>query len=410
MQILKGRKIALCVCASISAYKALEIVSMLGKLGASVRVVMSAESKKFLSPLLFEALSHESVLHDDAQDWTHHGLNPIALARWAEVLLVAPATANSLNKIANGIADSALLHTVLAFSGKILIAPAANTTMLESPITKQSLEKLHALGIEIIPTQEKILACGEFGNGALADVQEIVWRTARALLLDDFWRNRSVCVSGGGSVEKIDDVRYLSNFSSGKMAQNLAIALYLKGANVCLVHSTLAPFAIAALNVLPQGLQHQCVQSANEFLQSLQQWIDSQTTTPKPYLFMAAAISDYRPENVASGKRKKTEIGQTWNLQCVQTPDILATLRKKGICTIGFKLENAQNALENARNALMQKNLDAICLNMLQNAPFGSEENSITFITASECTHFEPSHKLLQSFLVLDSAKRLHNG
>lgn len=411
MQILKGRRIALCVNASVSAYKALDIVSLLRKLGAHVRVAMSAESTKFLSPLLFEALSHEAVLHDEAQSWADGGLNPIALARWAEVLLVAPATANTINKIASGIADSALLHTALAFSGKILIAPAANTTMLESPITRQSLEKLRTLGIEIIPTQEKILACGEFGDGALADSQEIVWRTARALLCEDFWHNRPACISGGGSVEKIDDVRYLSNFSSGKMAQNLAAALYLRGANVCLVHSNLAaPFSAFALKTLPQSLQHEHAQSAAEFLQKLQGWIDSQSAEPLPYLFMAAAISDYRPENAASGKRKKSEIGQSWNLQCVQTPDILATLRKEGICAIGFKLESAQDALQNARNALAQKNLDAICLNTLQDAPFGSESNSIAFVTARECTHFEPSHKLLQSFCILDSAKRLHDG
>lgn len=408
MQILKGRKIALAVCASISAYKALEIVSLLGKLGAIVRVVMSEECKNFLSPVLFEALSHEHVLHADSQNWAN-GHNPIALASWAEILLIAPASANSINKLASGIADSPLLHTALAFDKTILIAPAANTKMFESPITQQSLAKLRTMGAEIIPPQQKILACGVFGDGALADCQEIVWHTARALLCEEFWHKRHVCISGGGSIEKIDDVRYLSNFSSGKMAQNLAAALYLKGAHVCLVHATLsAPFGAFALNSLPNDVCKLSAQSANDFLQALQQWIDNVPCEKMPYLFMAAAISDYRPKTAIKGKLKKAEMGQTWNLQCEQNPDILATLRKQGICTIGFKLENDKNAHENARNALAQKNLHAICLNTLQSAPLGSEKNAIAFITPEECVQFEPSTKLQQSFLILDSAKKLY--
>lgn len=409
MQLLQGRNIALGVCASVSLYKSLEILSLFKKLGANVRVVVTQEAKKLISPLIFEATSGCCVLTDEHQSWERDANNPISLARWAHVLLIAPATANTINKMACGIVDNILLHTVLAFSGKIIIAPAANTVMFESHITQQSLQKLRDLGMHIIPTACKVLACGEHGNGALADVEEIVWQSAQVLLNDTFWHKRKVCISGGGSIEKIDDVRYISNFSSGKMAQSLALALYLKGADVTFIHSHIPNvFDALPFHALPHGISCQIVQSAHDFYRSIEDWIERNTFLSKPYLFMVAAISDYRPKMHTKGKIKKDTIGEEWNIPCIKNADILTTLRRDAVCTIGFKLEDTQNAIEIAKDSLRKKKLDAICLNHLHSNPFGNATNEIDFITETRCIHLKTASKIEQSFLILEHAKQLH--
>lgn len=233
MELLKGKNILLGVSGSIAIYKALEIVRLFVKAGANVRVIMSEDAKKFVTPLSFETLSSNIVLHEQTQSWANDN-NHIHINKWADIFLIAPATANTINKLANGIADNLLTSTALASTKQILIAPAANTAMLLHECTQNSLKKLQTFGYKIIDSEDKLLACNDKGIGALANLDTIFYSTVKELLKKLFWEGKKVIVTGGGTVEKIDDVRYLSNFSSGKMAQSLCKALYIYGANVVL--------------------------------------------------------------------------------------------------------------------------------------------------------------------------------
>ncbi len=236
--ILKDKKILIGVTGSIAIYKTLDLIRLFIKSGAVVRVLMSESAKKFINPITFEAISQNKVLDENSENWDKNSdYNHIDITKWADILLIAPATANTINKISCGIADNLLLQTVLACKKKIIIAPAANTNMIENPITIQSINNLKNLGFEVLQTQTKELACKDVGNGAMLEPIDIFHKTCKELLKTSYWENRRVVLSGGGTLEKIDDVRYISNFSSGKMASNLATALYYLGADVTLVSS-----------------------------------------------------------------------------------------------------------------------------------------------------------------------------
>lgn len=234
--LLKNRNILLCITGSIAVYKALELVRLYIKSGANVKVLMTEASQRFVTKLSFEAISQNKVLDESSESWEkNQDYNHIDIGKWADILVVAPCSANTINKLANGIADNLLTQTVLAYKGKKVIAPAANTNMIENQITVKGIKKLRKFGFELINSQVKELACKDVGNGALAEPETIFYKTARELLKEEYWQERSVVLSGGGTVEKIDDVRYISNYSSGKMASSLALALYLKGAEVSIV-------------------------------------------------------------------------------------------------------------------------------------------------------------------------------
>ena len=236
--ILKGKNILLGVTGSIAIYKSLELIRLYVKAGANVKVLMSEASKKFITPLTFEVISQSKVLDENSENWEkNQSYNHIDIGKWADIFVIAPISANSINKIATGIADNLLLQTVIAFRKKIILAPAANTFMIENPITLKNIESLKALGFKVLQTQTKELACKDIGNGAMLEAVDIFHETARELLKRPYWEDRKVVISGGGTVEKIDDVRYVSNFSSGKMANSLAKALYYFGADITLVAS-----------------------------------------------------------------------------------------------------------------------------------------------------------------------------
>ena len=296
--LLKDKKIVLGVCGSIAIYKSIEILRNLQKLGAKVRIVMSDKSQDFIRPLLFETLSNYEVLCSQTQKWSQSPNNHIEIASWADLFLIAPCTANSINKIAYGIADNILLESFLAFDKTKLIAPAANTKMLENHATLESLEILKQRGISIIDPQSKELACKQIGNGALAEPLEITYQVIRAFYQKDFWQDRQIGISSGGSREKIDSVRYLSNYSSGKMGASLALASYFLGANVTYIGSLL-PYT------LPLAIQTIHTETSQDFLQSIQKWQNSSTSNKRPFLFMSAAISDYIPKNPLNYKLKK---------------------------------------------------------------------------------------------------------
>lgn len=393
--LLKDKKIALGVCGSIAIYKSIEILRNLQKLGAKVRIVMSDKSQDFIRPLLFETLSNYEVLCSQTQKWSQSPNNHIEIASWADLFLIAPCTANSINKIAYGIADNILLESFLAFDKTKLIAPAANTKMLENHATLESLEILKQRGISIINPQSKELACKQIGNGALAEPLEITYQVIRAFYQKDFWQDRQIGISSGGSREKIDSVRYLSNYSSGKMGASLALASYFLGANVTYIGSLL-PYT------LPLAIQTIHTETSQDFLQSIQKWQNSSTSNKRPFLFMSAAISDYIPKNPLNYKLKKEQIGEEWNLSLKKNIDILQSLSPKQY-TIGFKLES-QNGIQNATKALQEKHLDAICLNEITQdfTPLNSQKNHIVWIDKTgkkdlgECDKFSLALKILQ--------------
>lgn len=371
--MLKNKNILIGITSSIAIYKSLELIRLFIKQRANVKVIMTEASKKFITPLTFEAISQNRVLCDETESWDKSSnYNHIDIGKWADIFIIAPATANTINKLANGIADNLLTQTVLAYSKKKLIAPAANTNMIQNPITKKSLEKLQTLDFEIISSQIKELACKDVGDGAMAEPIDIFYKTTKELLKDEYWTNRDVVISGGGTIEKIDDVRYLSNFSSGKMASSLALALYLKGANVKLVSSR-------GFENLPNFIEIKKVNSTIEMLEALEESLKNINKNKKPYLFMAAAISDYIPENRSEGKLKKDKLGETWDLKLKQNIDILKTLDKKDIINIGFKAEmDKQNAKNSAISMIDKKSLDGVCLNIIdENNSFGSNTNDI---------------------------------
>lgn len=419
--LLKGKKILLGVTGSIAVYKSLDLVRLFVKAGAEVKVIMSEAAKKFVTPLTFETLSSNQVLDDTNESWVNEH-NHIKAGEWADVFVIAPATANTIAKLANAIADNMLLQCALAYPHLKILAPSANTNMLHNPITKANLKMLAIANYETIDTQTKELACKTTGDGAMAEPLEVFWHCAKALLKDEFWADRRVIVTGGGSVEKIDDVRFLSNYSSGKMASSLAAALYCKGADVNLISSKFD-------KDLPLDLYTIHVESSNEMLEYLTDSIriakkgklskatlmrDEQIhlIQKKPYLFMAAAVSDYIPSFAQEGKLKKETLGHEWGLKLKQNIDILDSIDKTDITTIGFKAEmDEENAVKNASKMINDKNVDAVCLNILKDSSsFGGDTNRVDFIFPNKVESIPESDKLSVAFVILEHAKRLQDS
>ena len=419
MQIdLKNKTVLLGVTGSISAYKACDLARLFIKAGASVHVVMTPSAERFVSALTFEALTRNAVLTESSESWASE-LNHIDIGKACDVFVVAPATANTINKMSKGIADNILLQTALAFNKTLLIAPSANTNMIEHHYTVGSLKMLGVNEVRIIASQSKLLACGDTGNGALAEPSEIFHQTAKALLEEEFWTDRKVVVTGGGTREKIDEVRYLSNFSSGKMANALATSLYLKGADVCLITSKehseipseiytievesaeeMKDYTVDAVRVSKKGKMSKATMNSSEPIHLIQK---------KPYLFMAAAVADFTPKFPQSGKIKKSDIGEAWKVELKQTEDVLKVVNKLGLITVAFKAEmDSENGFDNAKNSIESKEIDAVCYNLLKDCQsFGTEDNAITFINSKEAVDLGRASKLDLSFKILDESKKL---
>ncbi|WP_141046780.1 bifunctional phosphopantothenoylcysteine decarboxylase/phosphopantothenate--cysteine ligase CoaBC [Aliarcobacter cryaerophilus] len=394
--ILKDKNILLAVTGSIAIYKSLELIRLFIKAGANVKVILSDGAKKFINPITFEAISQNKVLDENSESWDKsQNYNHIDITKWADILLIAPATANTINKISCGIADNLLLQTVLACKKKIIIAPAANTNMIENPITTKSVNNLKNLGFEVLQTQTKELACKDVGNGAMLEPIDIFHKTCKELLKTLYWKNRRVVLSGGGTLEKIDDVRYISNFSSGKMASNLATALYYLGADVTLVSSR-------GFENIPYEIDLKVSHSSQQMFENLKLALDKKLDK-KSFLFMVAAVSDYIPKEKFDGKLKKEKLGETWSLELTKNIDILATLNKSEIYAIGFKAEmDKKEAKSNAQNMLKNKNLDAVCLNILDEVnSFGSDTNKIELILKDKSFDFS-GNKLNISLEILN--------
>ncbi len=421
MQInLNNKSVLLGVTGSISAYKACDLARLFIKAGASVHVVMTPSAERFVSALTFEALTRNPVLTETSESWASE-LNHIDIGKKCDVFVIAPATANTINKLAKGIADNILTQTALAFNKTLLVAPAANTNMIEHHYTVGSLKMLGVNEVRIVNPQSKLLACGDEGNGALAEPSAIFHQVAKALLEEEFWIDRKVVVTGGGTREKIDEVRYLSNFSSGKMANALATALYLKGADVCLITTMphahipkeiytidvesaeeMKDYTIDAVRVSKKGKMSKATMNSSEPIHLIQK---------KPYLFMAAAVADYTPKFPQVGKMKKSDIGEEWCLELKQTADILTEVNKLGLNTIAFKAEmDEENGFSNAKSLIENKNVDGVCYNLLEDSQsFGTTEHSITFITPNRVKDLGNGSKLDLSFKILDESQALEN-
>ena len=414
--MVENKKILVAVTGSIAIYKVCDLVREYIKAGAQVKVVMSSAATKFITPLTFEALTRQPVLTEQNESWSNEN-NHIDCAKWADLMVVAPATANTINKLSKGVADNLLTQTFLACKAKKIVAPSANTAMLEDANTVASLKMLRVNECVIVAPQEKLLACGDVGKGALAQVDDIFDESVRVLNEDAFYKDRKIIVTSGGGREKIDDVRYISNFSSGKMGASLAKWLYYMGADVFYLSFT--------KNKVPTKVHSLQVESSSEMAQYLNDAIRvakkgklSQVTMQsgpqtliqkKPMLFMAAAVSDYLPAYPQKGKIKKQDIGSQWNLELRQNSDILASTDKEGITTIGFKAEfDSKNGYKNAKQMLKSKGLDAVCLNILNGVQsFGSDTNEVTFITHTTDTHFEKASKLEIASKIAQSCKQL---
>ena len=416
--LLKNKKILLGVTGSIAVYKSLELTRLFIKAGAEVKVVMSESAKKFITPLTFETLTSNQVLDDTNESWVNDH-NHIKSGEWADILVIAPATANTIAKLANAIADNILLQTALAFSDMKILAPSANTKMLENPITQANFKMLGISNYTILDTQTKELACKTVGDGAMAEPIDVFWATSRELLKDEFWTDRRVIVTGGGTIEKIDDVRYISNFSSGKMASAMATALYCSGADVNLISTAfdsdlpadiytldvedsaeMYEYLVDSIRISKKGKLSKATLVRDEHIHLIQK---------KPYLFMAAAVSDYVPAFKQDGKLKKEMLGNTWELGLKKNIDILSSIDKEGISVVGFKAEmDETTAKENAQNMLKNKNLDAVCLNILNDKnSFGSDTNEIEFIRAEGSTLIPSNEKLNVAFEILKNAKMI---
>ena len=364
--MLKNKKILLAVCGSIAFYKAFEILSLLKKQGADVYVALSDGALEFCSVSGFEALSEHKILSSQTQNW-QDGVNHIAYSKM-DLVLIAPASVNTINKLTAGICDNVFMQTLIAASHvPLVVAPAANNNMIEHFATQNSLEILKKNGALVVEPVLKTLACGDIGKGALAS-PEVIVEAAIKRLSRPLFAGKKVVITGGATTEKIDDVRAITNFSSGKMARALARAFYYAGAEVKL----LASFETSSEPFLSLKFS-----SSSELLELCKSECEGANL-----LVMCAAVSDFVPTKI-DGKIKKEDVGESLNLDLKRNVDILQSLKEFKCKKIGFKLEiSNENALKSARSMLEKKGLDAVCLNILgEKNGFASEQNEVNFIT-----------------------------
>ena len=364
--MLKNKKILLAVCGSIAFYKAFEILSLLKKQGADVYVALSDGALEFCSVSGFEALSEHKILSSQTQNW-QDGVNHIAYSKM-DLVLIAPASVNTINKLTAGICDNVFMQTLIAASHvPLVVAPAANNNMIEHFATQNSLEILKKNGALVVEPVLKTLACGDVGKGGLAS-PEVIVEAAIKRLSRPLFAGKKVVITGGATTEKIDDVRAITNFSSGKMARALARAFYYAGAEVKL---------LASFETANESFECLKFSSSSELLELCKSECEGANL-----LVMCAAVSDFVPTKI-DGKIKKEDVGESLNLSLKRNVDILQSLKELKCKKIGFKLEiSNESALKSARSMLEKKGLDAVCLNILgEKNGFASEQNEVNFIT-----------------------------
>lgn len=371
MSILSGKNILLGISAGIAAYKSASLVRLFIKAGANVKVVMTPSAKDFVTPLTLSTLSknpvHSTFVDDvDSELWNNH----VELGLWADVFVIAPATANTLSKMANGVCDNLLLATYLSAKCPVYVAPAMDLDMYKHPTTKQSFKKLESYGNTIIPATSGELASGLIGEGRMAEPEDILSFMENDILKKLPLRGKKVLITAGPTYEAIDPVRFIGNHSSGKMGFEIAKASANLGAEVILISGP------THLSIAHSLIQVVSVTSAEKMYQEAHKYFKDMDIA-----VLAAAVADYKPVEIANQKIKKADT--TLTLQLEKTKDILASLGviKKKQLLVGFALET-ENELENAKAKLKKKNLNLIVLNSLQDkgAGFKTDTNKVTII------------------------------
>lgn len=372
MENLQGKCVLLGITGGIAAYKMANVASGLRKAGATVHVIMTENATKFITPLTFETLTNNRCVVDTFARDFQYDVKHISLAKAADLILVAPATANVIAKLANGLADDMLTTTVLAARCKKLVAPAMNTAMLENPITQDNLAKLKKYGFGIIEPAVGMLACKDVGSGKLPEPETLLDCIAMELAREKDMAGLHVTVTAGPTQEALDPVRYLTNHSTGRMGYAIAREAMLRGADVTLISGP------TALKPVP-GVKTVDVVSAKDMFEAVQAALPE-----TDILVKAAAVADYRPVSIAEDKIKKQDGDMAIPLE--RTDDILgwvAEHRHPGLFVCGFSMET-RDMLENSRKKLDRKHLDMIAANNLKvaGAGFGVDTNVVTILTA----------------------------
>lgn len=390
--MLAGKTIILGVTGGIAAYKAANLASLLKKQHADVHVIMTENAQNFITPITFETLTSNKCLTDTFDRNFQFEVEHVELAKKADLAIIAPATANVLAKLANGLADDMLTTTLLACQCPKLAAPAMNTRMYENPVTQDNMDKLRKYGWELIEPATGLLACGDTGKGKFPEERIIVEHILRAIALKKDLAGKKVLVTAGPTQEAIDPVRYITNHSTGKMGYALARMAMLRGASVTLVtgETSLTP---------PEFVNTVKIKSAKDLFNAVTSVGDEQDIIIK-----AAAVADYRPAEVADEKIKKKDGDSSILLE--RTEDTLAYLgahKRPGQLLCGFAMETS-NLEEYARGKLEKKNLDLICANNLKvaGAGFGTDTNVMTLISKKDVRRLDLMSKESVSMQILD--------
>lgn len=378
---LKNKKILLGITGSIAAYKAILLVRLLIKSGAEIKVVMTKAAKEFVSPLVLSVLSKNKVYIDwqEENEWNNH----VELGRWADVLLIAPLSCNTLSKMANGGCDNLLLAVYLSATCPVVVAPAMDEEMWLHPSTKKNIDQLIEYGNQIIEVKNGELASGIIGSGRLTDPEEIITYLEETIFRDILLKGKKVLVSAGPTYEAIDPVRFIGNRSSGKMGFAIAEAFYMKGADVVLVSGPTHE------RTRFKGIDIISIESADEMFHACLQHESADI------MVMSAAVADYTPVTISDQKIKKQ--GESLQLNLTKTKDILKYLgkqKKTGQFIAGFALET-ENEIDNATQKLLDKNADCIILNSMNDkgAGFEKDTNKISIINQHSTISFEVKTK-----------------
>ena len=395
--MLKGKTVVLAVTGSIAAYKMANTANMLKKLGADVHVLMTQNATQFINPITFETLTQHKCLIDTFDRNFQYSVEHVALAKAADIVLIAPASANVIGKIACGIADDMLTTTVMACPCKKLVAPAMNHNMLHNPIVEDNIKKLASYGYGIINADRGTLANGDIGDGRLPEERVLVEHILKEIAFEKDLAGKKILVTAGATREPIDPVRFITNHSSGKMGIAIARAAMQRGAQVTLVcaHCDVEP---------PMFVDVVKVQTAQEMFEAV-----TGKAAEQDIIIKAAAVADYTPAVTAESKIKKSD--DDMKIDLMRTKDILKALgesKRQGQLICGFSMET-DNVLENSRKKLASKNCDMICANSLrtQGAGFGVDTNVITMITSTDTQELpmmskdEAAHRILDRLSAL---------
>ena len=397
--MLKDKNILLGVTGGIAAYKIANLASMLKKQGANVKVIMTENACQFITPMTFETLTAQKVYTDTFDRNFEFKVDHIELGKWADVFLIAPATANVIGKLANGIADDMLTTTALAMRCPIVVSPAMNTTMFENKVVKHNIMKLRTYGMDIIMPASGHLACGDSGAGKMPEPEMLIEYIKRGVYAKKDLVGKKVCVSAGPTREAIDPVRYISNNSTGKMGVEIAKMAAYRGAKVSLVMGPSNVF-------VPDFINRIDIKSAEDMYEEMMKISDSQDIIIK-----AAAVADYTPAHYSDEKIKKKD--GDLSIELSRTKDILKELgerkennpKKQFIC--GFSMET-ENMEENSKNKLAKKNADMIVANnvKVEGAGFGTDTNVVTIFTKDKEIILDKLSKLEVAEKIFDEIVR----